>query len=690
MIPLHLEMSNFMCYAGASLSFDAIHLACLTGQNGHGKSAILDAMTWALWGKARTQRDDDLMRLGETEMWVQFDFALGPNRYRVLRQRHKVGRGTSTLQFQIREGANYRALTGDTMRDTQDLIIKTLRMEYETFINSAFLVQGRADEFTTKAPAERKKVLADILDLSLYDTLEERAKERSREANQNLQLIEAAIAQMEQELALRPEHERELETAEADAKSLTEELKAAQEKLAELREKGAELEQKRAQLEGLGKELSARTNELAVFEKRIAAVGETDGQEQVQMEEIRRQLEALAELDPERANLQVQIEGLSNEQTALNTANAQLKREMDKLKSEIGVLTGAEAKCPTCRTALTEEHRDEVLAEMEAEGKEKADLYRENAARLKDAGTECGKARDALGELEAKLRAEKALREREVALTQALAEAASQKERLAEWEEGAGKLREALEEGQEKRVTLTVEVEALERIARDVNEERRKANDLDILASRAAQQVGAAKQRLDHCDYLEKQKKERQAERDQEGARWTLYEELKVAFGKRGIQAMIIEAAIPEIEEEANKLLSRMTDGMHVQLKSQRETQKGDIRETLDIEVADSLGPRDYGLFSGGEAFRINFAIRIAISKLLARRAGAQLRTLIIDEGFGTQDASGRERLVEAIASVADDFSIVLVVTHVDELKDAFPVRIDVFKTPQGSQIEVS
>jgi len=85
----------------------------------------------------------------------------------------------------------------------------------------------------------------------------------------------------------------------------------------------------------------------------------------------------------------------------------------------------------------------------------------------------------------------------------------------------------------------------------------------------------------------------------------------------------------------------------------------------------------------------VDFAIRIALSKILARRAGAQLQTLVIDEGFGTQDAQGRERLVEAINAIQDDFARVLVITHIDELKDAFPVRVEVTKTPDGSMVEV-
>jgi exonuclease SbcC len=165
-----------------------------------------------------------------------------------------------------------------------------------------------------------------------------------------------------------------------------------------------------------------------------------------------------------------------------------------------------------------------------------------------------------------------------------------------------------------------------------------------------------------------------------------LFDELAVAFGKKGVQALLIETAIPEIEREANHLLARMTDNqMHLTFETQRDTKKGDVAETLDIKIADGLGTRDYDAFSGGEAFRLNFAIRVALAKLLARRAGARLETLVIDEGFGSQDAKGRERLVEAITSVQSEFKHILVITHLQELKDLFPVQIEITKTPQGS-----
>ena len=111
--------------------------------------------------------------------------------------------------------------------------------------------------------------------------------------------------------------------------------------------------------------------------------------------------------------------------------------------------------------------------------------------------------------------------------------------------------------------------------------------------------------------------------------------------------------------------------------------------EELEIMVGDEVGTRSYETFSGGEAFRIDFALRIALSKLLARRSGAPLPILFIDEGFGSQDAAGQERLKEAIQSIQDDFQKIIVITHVEQVKESFPARIEVTKTSSGSTFVV-
>ena len=74
----------------------------------------------------------------------------------------------------------------------------------------------------------------------------------------------------------------------------------------------------------------------------------------------------------------------------------------------------------------------------------------------------------------------------------------------------------------------------------------------------------------------------------------------------------------------------------------------------------------------------------------LAERAGAQLQMLVVDEGFGTQDSQGRERLVEAVNAIAADFEKIIVITHIDELKDLFATRIEVVKGAEGSRVTIT
>ena len=172
-----------------------------------------------------------------------------------------------------------------------------------------------------------------------------------------------------------------------------------------------------------------------------------------------------------------------------------------------------------------------------------------------------------------------------------------------------------------------------------------------------------------------------------------IYTELSTAFGRQGVQAMLIETVVPRLEDETNALLGRMTDNrMNVKLETQREraSGQGDPRETLEILVSDELGPRSYEMYSGGEAFRVNLALRIALSRVLAQRMGAPLPTLFIDEGFGTQDAVGRERILDVISAKGDAFEKVLVITHLEDLKEAFPVRIEVQKDESGSTFVIS
>lgn len=157
------------------------------------------------------------------------------------------------------------------------------------------------------------------------------------------------------------------------------------------------------------------------------------------------------------------------------------------------------------------------------------------------------------------------------------------------------------------------------------------------------------------------------------------------------IPTLVMENALPILEQETNTLLGKISrTGMRVRFDTQKALKSRDgLAETLDITVRDQVGERPLENYSGGERFRLDLAQRIGLSKLLARRAGAKIETLAIDEGLGSLDEDGLNQLRECLGALGDDFKLVLVITHVDAMKATFPSQIMVTKDQQGSHVEV-
>ncbi|MGB3558090.1 MAG: AAA family ATPase, partial [Geitlerinemataceae cyanobacterium] len=198
MIPHQLKLKNFFSYRSASLDFRGLHVACICGENGAGKSSLLEAISWSIWGKSRAASEDDTIHSGEKEVQVDFTFAMQEEVYRVIRRR--VRGQSSSLEFQIKTPSGFRSLTGKGLRATQQILLDYVKLDYDTFINSAYLRQGGADEFALRSPAERKQILADLLKLDRYDRLSERAKELSKQAYGQFQILEQSLASLNVQL----------------------------------------------------------------------------------------------------------------------------------------------------------------------------------------------------------------------------------------------------------------------------------------------------------------------------------------------------------------------------------------------------------------------------------------------------------------------------------------------------------
>ena len=837
------------------LDLSGMRTLCLSGDNGHGKSALLDAITWSLWGESRAGKNkhDDLVRIGADEMSVTFTFEMDGQTYRVLRKRSKRASGNQwELQQETPDqglGAGWRSLTGNNAGETEKGIQKLLRMSYDTFLNSAYLRQGNADQFVRQPPGKRKEILADILDLSRYDQLEAKAREKARAAAAEATDLERDINGMDAELARETDYteavtalqaqiddlqaRRDVLRAEWDAlrdrKSLLDTQKQLADSLdqqrialdAEIRDLTAEQAELRAEAERCRTLLARKdvicrdfealtqtrqqveqlTQDLDKWNRGQQMLGAAEKEWMAAENEVQRRAErAVADheqaqfrlqdfakfqrdfdtISPRVAAADAQAGPLEEAKRALAEAteqfhglreeNARLDLQIGQWQERLGALNQQQGVCGVCNAPLPPERIAHTRTEYEAhlrDAQEAGKRVRQQASAVKKEMTglqaevqalesqikaatsdrvRLGQLEQRLLELEAvqkelpNLAAVRAQMEKTLAtgdfapdvrakiekyaralqkLEHVEADYAAARERLTQLAD-AERLRLQLDHAQsaltaaEGRLARTEKSLGVRQESRAAVESQRAALTgvaaelarLDIRgqeiktqeAQRGAQERALIEQQirhqqaLDRCQMLKTQRAGTQqaltaARKEQE-----VHEQLTRAFGKRGVQALIIENAIPELQEEANRLLERLTDGdMSLYFDTVREgkSKKTGPIETLDINVSDNLGTRPLEMYSGGEGFRAAFALRIALSKLLARRAGARLQTLIIDEGFGTQDGKGREKLVDALNAIQADFEKIIVISHIDEMKDAFASRIEITKTPAGSQFTI-
>ena len=683
MIPLKLRIFGFLSYREpVELDFTGFDLACISGQNGAGKSSLLDALTWALFGEARGKDKDALINLGSKAAEVALTFKYEENIYRVQRT---TPRGKSTvLEFQIRDGEDWRPLTEKSARETQARIEQTLRLDYDTFVNASFFLQGKADEFTQKKAGERKSVLGNILGLEVWEIYKERAAERRKEIEKETAGIDRSIADIDAELAEEEPRKRRLKELESDLKRLSEARKTQETALESLRRAAASLNQRLAEEKA---RLEEERRGLKEQEKVISDQLSVTSALTAQIESTKKSLAETEERIAERSKLEENRNAAREQFATLKAENELRKIEMDELKARINQLKAAGgAACPLCGQVLSEEHRRSTLEQLQNEGKEKGDRFRANKSSM-----------DALAKQIANYESQAAKmgsaeRERlnlSTSITQWTERIETVGNSAKNWETiGAKRLKEveAILASEKYAVEIkkpTVSLDEAERALFRLQEQENNKN----------QEVGGARQLVDVLVSLRQRKVGCAAEREEKQQLIVQHKTLERAFGKDGVPALLIEQALPQIETKANDLLDRLSDGrMSIRFATQAEykdKKRDDLKETLDIQISDGAGLRDYEMFSGGERFRVDFAIRLALSEVLAQRKGARLQTLVIDEGFGSQDTQGRQRLIEAINTVRGDFAKILVITHLDELKDAFPTRIEVEKTERGSSVRV-
>jgi exonuclease SbcC len=730
------------------VDFDGVTLAVLSGQNGAGKSSLVDAIRFALFGHARGGLDGVISE-GEQACRVEFAFALGDETYLVSRARSRKGSGSTLVSFQC----NGQVLDGKNVAETQARIEQTLRLTDDLFTVTACANQGNSAAFSQAKPAERKHVLSDILDLAAWERRAEMTRQMGRDLAARIESdkarhqalcaaasgadgLQEQIAQNEatqgdvaRQLA---QHEGDLAQAQEAKEALLRDREADRARRRELDELTRRLHNLQAamtdpssRLETLRRTIKdkptileglRRAEEAHTYAQELEAKRQEDERLRHEAELVRqRQESAVAE---HARKVEVLKERVANLRTAQEREGNSLQQQIALLTKQSEVLDqvpcmardakGLAEGCPLIAQAREARAALPTLVER-VEQLQSEQPWAEDERRLK--------------ELQAQTAGdEEAARLREIA--EQRKEVAYDSKEHAETKRQAGRLQELQQalRGVERAEAQMVEVQAnldaihaeakqvaerkaslekelgpqrnwdamLAQVERSLKEARAAMGDLQARILHLQQERGALEERLRAAEQAAKEADELAASLREGERRLNVLKVLAQAFGKQGIPALLIENAVPDLEAVANDVLSVLSDGrMSLELRSQRETKAKTLQETLDIIIADERGSRPYENFSGGEAMRVDLALRIALSVLLASRAGARCELLVLDETCAPLDAQGRALFVECLQKVAERFATILVITHVEELKDLFPFRFDVTKSAEGSRVNL-
>ncbi len=902
MIPQILEIKNFLSYGEPTqrIDFKNYSLICLSGKNGHGKSALLDAITWCVWGQARkisgaAKADEGLLRLGQTRMMVSLEFLFNGRTYRVRRElANTYSKPYAALDFEVYDSSSekYLSLTDKTIRATQAKIENLIGLDYETFVNSAFIRQGQSNEFSKKSAKERKQILATILGLSKYDLLQQEALEHAKKLNEQKRILNSsqeqlckdlttepeviskitnqknelaiitqqltslqadltaqenllaschvtkkAYEKLKQDISVQEEHYKQgiasliknvhewkkshkLTLTQTDLVTIThrrDELEARIKKMLANQQKGLSLQEELFRQKEMYQKMYSAVK--VKYDKIINDLKIDVKQAELNLENITKQ-KASKNLDHQKLiltlnSVQTDLEKLEKQcvlHAAFDIDYATTKQQFEKrkafyqsmvqqgnwLKSELGTIEHKlstinqpnNPSCPLCEQLLTakrkqylatqlvqEERKDthqltrisnliKKLKEILVTQHETLQQYAQTAAKNAHDAAQLNSQRERVKELTQHVshiqaeQAELSIKEKEL-IVHLISTQKKLQEELAGYEinissdTGLMNLEAQIKTLEDERSNLNVHSTLLQKTQEELKNIQDSINQLGniqqtlnlqqerkqlihtqcmTLKNQKSMILQAQKtciiyeaslkdeqiiiQRRDTINksllennHIREQKLQLLGSLEYECSRLSQlkeihalnttkikalddeiedYQTIAVALSKNGIQALLIEEAIPEIESEANRLLARLTDNQaQIFIESLRDLKNGGVRETLDIQISDASGIRPYEMYSGGEAFRVDFSLRIAIAKLLARRAGTALQTLIIDEGFGSQDEDGLAHIMDCLYAIQDDFAKIIIVSHLSEFKHNFPVHFIIEKSPTGSVVHV-
>ncbi len=346
MRPLRLSLKGFTAFRDEqTIDFEGLDLFAIAGPTGSGKSSILDAITYALFGYVDRvgKQVGQLVSQGQPRMAVTLEFAVGERRFRVTRT--TPARGASRILLERWDEGEWRQAGegADRVRDADAMIERALGLDYAAFTRSVLLPQGKFAEFLVGDAASRRKILTELLGLELFERLRERAGEAHRRAQS---VVEANERMLGTEYAgVTEERIREAEADAERAADLDRRLEAAERSVREIAGRWDVVEREVA-------ELAARANEASELAEAAARSSES----------LTTLVERLAEAEGEAKRAAQAASAAAKKATKAADALAKAEADWGRARDLGALLAKAEG--------LTEAR--EGLADLEAEAKRAA------------------------------------------------------------------------------------------------------------------------------------------------------------------------------------------------------------------------------------------------------------------------------------------------------------------------------
>lgn len=664
-------------------------ITAITGHNGSGKTFLLEAPLAVLYGSfpSRPGVMFDYVPMGDSSLEVEFQS--NGNTYRARRDIHiteKTQQQTGYLVLDEKTIAGGPAKLADFENACRELIgDPTLVMA------SIFSSQNQAGDLVDAKPAERKELFHKLLGLDGFSVIAQAAKDRGRVDAGRIQEIETLVREFSSEIEKKKDLQlqlgdiiTQLSAKQIDLLELEQErdkILAEKGKAGQVEDERAELADKKARVQ---KDLTQVKKEIIdLLTEKVGIAKLLDREPEItknlaELKELREKMEKARVREIARTNRLAHVKELEQKISfAERTLTAERKTLQEKLaaaEKQAAILTAGDFTAEACQTcqflsgaragaetaAWIQAQLDEIeisILEKKFAEEEQKELKTLQPVSDDSDPQEYKHITDRILELQPSERLSgqvEQVKKQQVTLESTLiTRREKEKETEEQWE--------AIK-NQEITASNLPELEEKERLATNHLTELKN----DVAGLNISQ--GKVTSEIERLEKLAKEAEGKRVEVETTRQAIEINDTLARAFGKDGIPQLLIDSAIPQIQDILNDLLSGLDNAFAVSISTQKALKSGKIDESLDIIVSDAAGSRDISSFSGGEQKLLRTILRIALAIFQAQRAGKKLEVFFIDEAFDALDRDNAVRLLGILAKLQERFNQVFIISHTDDL----------------------